>query len=54
MKKLLKRYPLIWVVAMFVVLIAAWTTLITLAVKNAPEQIIIDKKERTTSADETR
>jgi hypothetical protein len=47
MKRILQRFPLIWVVVMFAVLIAAWTTLITLAVRNAPEQIVVEKPVRT-------
>jgi hypothetical protein len=35
---LLKR-PWLAVVAAFVVLIAAWATLITIAVRNAPEEV---------------
>ena len=43
MKKLLRKFPLIWVVAMFAILIAAWTILITIAAKHAPEQIEIER-----------
>ena len=48
MKKLLKKFPLLWVVAMFAILIAAWATLITIAVKNAPEQIEVEKPDEKT------
>jgi len=37
----LTRRPWLWVVAAFVVLIAAWTVLIILGSKNAPERIEI-------------
>lgn len=35
----LNRHPWIYVVLAFALLISAWSALITLAVKNSPEQI---------------
>jgi hypothetical protein len=35
----LNRHPWIYVVLAFVLLISAWSALITLAVKNSPERI---------------
>lgn len=37
----LNRHPWIYVVLAFVLLISAWSALITLAVKNSPERIEI-------------
>ena len=37
--KLLHRKPWLWIVLAFLVLIAAWTVLITIAVNNQPEKI---------------
>lgn len=51
MRRLLQRFPLLWVAAMFAVLIAAWATLITIAVNNAPEQIEIGSPEERSASD---
>ncbi len=37
-----KKRPWLWVVVAFILLIAAWTTLITISVKNQPEMVEID------------
>jgi hypothetical protein len=37
----LARHPWIFVVLAFVLLLGAWSTLITIAVKHAPEKIVI-------------
>lgn len=39
MKNLMYRKPWLWIVIAFLVLIAAWTVLITIAVNNQPEKI---------------
>ncbi len=39
----MSRHPWIYVVLAFVLLIAAWSTLITLAVKHSPQQIEVVK-----------
>ncbi|MEM0897480.1 MAG: hypothetical protein AAGJ79_11410 [Verrucomicrobiota bacterium] len=43
MKNLLTKTPWPWVVAAFVILISAWTTLIFIAVKNAPQKTTADE-----------
>lgn len=40
---LLSRHPWIYVVLAFVVLIGAWSTLISIAVKHSPPQIELKK-----------
>lgn len=42
MRKLLYRKPWLWIVIAFLVLIAAWTVLITIAVNNQPEKIPLE------------
>jgi bacteriorhodopsin len=44
MMELLRRKPWLWIVFAFLVLIAAWTVLITIAVNNQPEKIPLDVK----------
>ncbi|MEM9478444.1 MAG: hypothetical protein AAGA58_02155 [Verrucomicrobiota bacterium] len=39
MKKFLTKSPWPWVVAAFVILISAWSTLIYIAVNNSPKKI---------------
>lgn len=39
-----KKRPWLWVVVAFVVLIGAWTTLITIALKNQPEVIQVERR----------
>ncbi|HRQ89607.1 MAG TPA: hypothetical protein PLA50_12465 [Bacteroidia bacterium] len=38
-KPFLSRHPWLWVVVAFLLLIVAWSTLITLAVRHAPDEI---------------
>jgi|GEM_PF-856749 len=40
-----KKRPWLWVVVAFVLLISAWTVLITLALNNQPETIDIHQEE---------
>ena len=42
MKNPFRERPWLWVVAAFVVLIAAWTVLIRIAVRNAPESVPLE------------
>lgn len=45
MMSYLKKNPWLWIVVAFVLLIAAWSVLITIAVKNQPEKIPLDVKD---------
>lgn len=40
----LARHPWIYIVLAFLVLLSAWTTLITVAVKHSPQTIEVGKK----------
>jgi hypothetical protein len=44
MSSFLRRNPWLWIVLAFVLLIAAWAVLITIAVNNQPERIDLDGK----------
>ena len=44
MMNLLRRKPWLWIVLAFVMLIAAWTVLITIAVRDQPEKIPVGAK----------
>ena len=42
-RSILSKHPWIYVVIAFVVLLTAWSTLITIAVKHSPQKIEITK-----------
>ena len=45
MMNLMRKKPWLWIVLAFVVLIAAWSVLISIAVNNQPEKIPVEQKE---------
>lgn len=44
MSNFLKKKPWLWIVLAFILLIAAWAVLITIAVNNQPESIEVEPK----------
>ncbi|MGI9241260.1 MAG: hypothetical protein ACR2RV_10690 [Verrucomicrobiales bacterium] len=52
MSNLLKKKPWLWIVLAFILLIAAWAVLITIAVNNQPESIEVEAKEEAGAAAE--
>jgi len=44
MSRLLRKRPWLWIVLAFVLLIAAWAVLITIAVNNQPERVEVEPK----------
>ena len=44
MMKIFQKRPWLWIVLAFILLIAAWAVLITIAVNNQPEKIEVDAK----------
>ena len=44
MMDLIRKKPWLWIVLAFVLLIAAWTVLISIAVNNQPEKIPVGEK----------
>lgn len=50
MIQIFKKRPWLWIVMAFILLIAAWAVLITIAVNNQPETIEVDAKGAEESA----
>jgi hypothetical protein len=43
MKQLINRHPWVYIVFAFLLLIGAWSTLISIAVKHTPQQVELSK-----------
>ena len=48
--KWLQKRPWLWIVLAFILLISAWSVLITIALNNQPEKIPVTVKEKATAA----